>query len=315
MTRLPLVRSGLPALLVFFCPMLLAAQTIDFGQVAYSTWKDTVAVVTNPLPTPISVTATTIRHSPSEFSIIAGGAPFTVPAGGQKLIGLRFLAMGSSGIALDTLDVTSTIGSVSVELMAERTPLPVELVSFTAEASEEIVLLTWSTATETNNYGFELQRRVFTDGGRELQPFAPVGFVPGHGSTLTAQHYEFVDALPAGFCAAGSMLVYRLRQIDMDGRSEFSPERELRIASASTHALSAYPNPFTRELTVAGAVAGARARLVDACGRTLWTSGGLLPQAGAWRIPAESLRAGMYFVLVESAEATSVIPVLRIGTE
>ncbi|MDP1678068.1 MAG: hypothetical protein Q8L88_14520, partial [Bacteroidota bacterium] len=89
--------------------------------------------------------------------------------------------------------------------------LPVELVSFSATAKGKNVELKWNTATEVNNYGFEIERSVVSD--RHLQgdgyfSWTKIGFVEGNGTTNAPKLYSFVDA------SASGKVLYRLKQID-----------------------------------------------------------------------------------------------------
>ena len=86
------------------------------------------------------------------------------------------------------------------------TPLPVELLFFTAEASDYSVRLSWSTATEENNAYFDIERSI--DGIH----FEKIGTVQGSGTTYVAQEYSYIDENPVG-----STLYYRLKQVDYDG--------------------------------------------------------------------------------------------------
>ena len=112
-------------------------------------------------------------------------------------------------------------------------PVPVELTSFTAAVSEGNVFLNWSTATETNNLGFEVQRR--SDGD-----YRTIGFVDGHGTTTEIQNYSFADLNPET-----GLYHYRLKQFDFDGTTEFSAEIEVEFSNPSKFELKQnYPNPF-----------------------------------------------------------------------
>ena len=115
-------------------------------------------------------------------------------------------------------------------------PLPVELAAFDAVPQPDgAVRLTWSTASETNNAGFEVQQRTGTDGA-----FRELGFVAGTGTTTEAQTYGFtVEDLPAG------THTFRLRQLDFDGQGTLSPTVETTIEVRGRYALTApAPNPF-----------------------------------------------------------------------
>lgn len=111
--------------------------------------------------------------------------------------------------------------------------VPVELTSFTAQVYKHSVTLNWSTATEKNNMGFEIQRKTDNE-------FFTIGFVEGNGTTTDPKDYSFTDKnLSAG------NYTYRLKQVDFDGSSEFSEELTVEITSPSQFILNQnYPNPF-----------------------------------------------------------------------
>lgn len=111
--------------------------------------------------------------------------------------------------------------------------VPVELTSFTAAVSGNDVNLNWSTASETNNLGFEVQRKM----GNE---FVTIGYVKGNGTTAQTHNYSYIDKeLPAGKYA------YRLRQVDYNGAYEYSQIAETTIEAPKVFSLEQnYPNPF-----------------------------------------------------------------------
>ena len=112
--------------------------------------------------------------------------------------------------------------------------VPVELTSFTASASSEGVLLNWSTATEVNNLGFEIERKA-------ADRWERIGFVEGSGSTTDPMNYSFVDNDKLNGASS-----YRLKQIDYDGTTEYSKVVEITIENTvSEFSLEQnYPNPF-----------------------------------------------------------------------
>jgi hypothetical protein len=113
-------------------------------------------------------------------------------------------------------------------------PIPVELTSFTAVIVADNVQLNWTTATEINNQGFEIQRRT-SDG-----EFEKVGFVPGHGTTTDVQTYSYLDSK----VVIGNY-TYRLKQIDFNGTFEYSDEVAVEITAPVEFTLEQnYPNPF-----------------------------------------------------------------------
>lgn len=121
-------------------------------------------------------------------------------------------------------------------------PVPVELTSLTASANGSIVVLKWTTATELNNSGFEIQRKVLSPqsavGNFE---FESVGFVQGIGTSTLPKEYSYVDAV-----TKYGRYAYRLKQIDFDGMFTYSEEVnvEAGLKPESFVLEQNYPNPF-----------------------------------------------------------------------
>ncbi len=113
-------------------------------------------------------------------------------------------------------------------------PVPVELTSFTAECKSNAIVLQWSTASETNNYGFEIQRKTETSG------WSKTAFVGGRGTSTIYSSYSYTDN-----SSAGGKNFYRLKQIDLDGSISYSNEIEVDFNKVYDFSLNQnYPNPF-----------------------------------------------------------------------
>ncbi len=136
--------------------------------------------------------------------------------------------------------VDVVVGNVSGDFYyyVNADPLPVELTSFEAILDGSDVVLRWSTASETNNAGFEVQQHV--DGA-----FQRVGWVDGAGTTVDAQSYSFT--VPG---VGHGTHTYRLMQVDFDGAFEYSDESAvLRTLEAAYEMEEPYPNPFNPQAT------------------------------------------------------------------
>ncbi|RJP61095.1 MAG: T9SS C-terminal target domain-containing protein [Ignavibacteriales bacterium] len=142
------------------------------------------------------------------------------------------------GVAIDFIskDIDGQDRDNPSEIGADELPgvVPVELVAFNAKFAENAVTLNWKTATETNNKGFQVERKVNNS-------WESIGYVNGNGSTSEVTSYTFIDSkLP--FVATVS---YRLKQIDLDGTYSYSQVVEVSLQQPTKYELSQnYPNPF-----------------------------------------------------------------------
>jgi hypothetical protein len=112
--------------------------------------------------------------------------------------------------------------------------LPVELVNFRANVEQNNVTLLWSTATEVDNYGFDIERYQAASGWNK------VAFVIGFGNSSSVKSYSFTDQ-PYG----GTKYLYRLKQTDKNGKYSYSSVIEAVIGIPIMYELKQnFPNPF-----------------------------------------------------------------------
>ncbi len=171
-----------------------------------------------------------------------------------------------------------TVGNADV-------PLPVELVTFTAERQGSVVATAWRTASEQDNAGFVIERSV--DGHSFVDASA---MIAGHGTTTQANAYTWRDK-----AAPASVLYYRLRQVDTNGAVATSSIVAVQAgaAGATGAALSLYPNPAQLSVTLLNLPANESVTLRDATGRTVRT---LVPTGPTAQLSLQGLPVGMYTV-------------------
>jgi len=168
--------------------------------------------------------------------------------------------------------------------------IPVELVSFSSTISDNKVNLTWKTATEVNNSGFEIERMMNGIG------WTKIGFVKGQGSTTESHLYSFVD-VPNKY----GKISYRLKQLDFDGRSEYSNSIEVDLNIPLEFALAQnYPNPFNPATTINYSLANtSKVELIvyDVLGKKVASLVNEMQEAGTYQVvfDASKYSSGVYF--------------------
>ena len=140
--------------------------------------------------------------------------------------------------AVSLLNLTNNFYWGSID--AINSPLPVELISFTAALKFDIVELKWSTASELNNDHFTIERST------DLENFDVVATIPGNGTSNVIRHYNTLDPSPVY-----GRSYYRLKQTDYDGKYSYSDVKVIDYEGPKFSSLRAYPNPLSGQyLTV-----------------------------------------------------------------
>jgi len=183
----------------------------------------------------------------------------------------NWLSIGQSSIVYDSgtaIEVTGTAdicadiitinGTYSGDGTQCNSPLPVELISFTSSNINNKVLLNWQTATEVNNYGFEIERSVAQISNLRNN-WEKIGFVSGHGNSNSPKDYSFIDVNPPS-----GKLQYRLKQIDTDGSFQYSHVVEVETETPKQFSLEQnYPNPFNPSTTIKYSIPSVMVSLPD----------------------------------------------------
>jgi subtilisin family serine protease len=179
-----------------------------------------------------SGTSSATPHTCGTVALVLSANPNLTPAEVSMILQTTAVEKGAAG--KDNRYGAGRIDAYEAYLLAVAM-IPVELSSFTASANENSVTLNWSTATETNNFGFSVERKNPVN-----EIWNEVGFVAGFGTTTEQRNYTYTDEnLNMGAYS------YRLKQVDLDGITEYSEAIIVEVASPEEFVLlQNYPNPF-----------------------------------------------------------------------
>ena len=235
-------------------------------------------------------------------TLVQGGLMYWSPADGSQLEDyevFRGSPNGNGGEA-PVFGKTNGLGDIESDCLLE--PLPIELGSLTAYSSGSGIIVEWSTLSETDNSGFNVQ---YAAPGR---PFVDAGWIDGAGNTTAVQNYSFsiTDAFP------GRNLV-RLQHVGFDGSSNNSATIEVSVSLPAGFVLrDAYPNPFTGTATVQFAVTESqpvRVELFNAQGlriNTIFSGVANSEEVIEATVDGTNLPSGIYFVRMNGVAFTTV---------
>jgi hypothetical protein len=218
------------------------------------------------------------------------------------------LSPGEYWIVVDSrYDYTT---AYTLRLTCEDEQLPVELLSFGATDAADGVHLNWSTATETNNSAFRVERQA-----QDTEDWSLVGQVNGNGQSSTHTNYSFVDAN----AQTGMVYAYRLVSVDLGGQShelQLITVTHSSVATAETpteyRLVGNYPNPFNPSTRIVFDMASAglaTVKVFDINGRLVNTLASSSFAAGRHEInfDASGNPSGVYFAQLQTAAGTQMI--------
>ena len=201
-------------------------------------------------------------------------------------------------------------GLHDVWLIKLNNAVPVELTSFRGNLVDGNVILSWVTASEINNLGFEIQRASYT-GLSGQKDWLKIGFVKGKGTSTGHNEYSFTDEQinPGRF-------LYRLRQKDFDGTVTCSNEIEINFSLPDEYSLSQnFPNPFNPSTKIKYTVpqySWIQIKVFDILGNEIEALVNELKPAGKYEVEfnAENLSGGVYFYQLRSGNYVNTMKML-----
>jgi hypothetical protein len=223
----------------------------------------------------------------------------------EQTTGSDALELGEVQFRQGTLSGDMEIDGLRVATSWSEAPLPVELTSFSASVIGSKVKLNWTTATEVNNYGFDIQRQAHTSTSLSVTAWEKIGFVSGNGNSNSPKSYSFAD----NEVTYGKYL-YRLKQIDNDGQFEYSKTVEVNLGSPKNYDLSQnYPNPFNPTTIISYILPEAsnvKLTLYNLLGQEVKALVDEFMEAGAHAADfnAENLNSGVYIYKLQAGSFT-----------
>ena len=195
------------------------------------------------------------------------------------------------------------------EYWTDAGSLPVELNSFTASNVDNTINLKWQTATEVNNYGFEVQKMSENSGSSpcSVEAWEKIGFIKGNGTSNNVNKYSFVDKT-----ASGTALKYRLKQIDNDGQFQYSKVVEVSLEQPVDYSLSQnFPNPFNPSTEISYSIPksnNVELKVYNSIGKEVATLVNGMQEAGNHKVQFNSsnLSSGIYFYRLTSGNFTQI---------
>ena len=202
--------------------------------------------------------------------------------------------------SISALSMTLSPSSSLFTVGDASSPLPVELTSFTGSVNGNVVTLNWSTATEVNNYGFEVLR----DGTK-------VGFVKGNGNSNSPKAYSFTDKP-----SEAKILKYEIKQVDFDGSAKMYGPVEVNVIAPANFVLHQnYPNPYNPTTSIKYEVPFAdhvTLKVYNIIGQEVATLFDGIREAGSYTVKFDGskLSSGIYVYSLKSSSFSKTVKMI-----
>jgi len=189
---------------------------------------------------------------------------------------------------------------------------PVELTSFSAVQIDSNIKLQWSTATEINNHGFEIEKQL-VKGGKNIS-WHTIAFKEGHGTTSEKVNYPYEDN---NIDRSASFIRYRLKQKDYNGTFEYSNVVEISINTTSIDfgLKQNYPNPFNPTTTITYSLPKSTfvtLKVYDIIGEEIAELVNEKKDSGTYDVTwnAQNIPSGVYFYKITAGEYSKTIKMI-----
>ncbi len=230
------------------------------------------------------------------------GSTWRTKNGGQNWLQVSIPSSNYQLYIVDSMNVYSAQGNGFYKLTSPNFTTPVELVSFTADVNDRIVTLTWTTASEVNNKGFDVER------SSDNVNFENIGFITGYGTSSEVHNYRYTHQENSS-----GTYYYRLKQIDFDGSYEYSSVVEAEISVPNIFQLSQnHPNPFNPTTTIQFSIpveSQVELRIFNLLGEEINVLTNAFYNAGNHQLTfdAANLASGNYLYTIEAVDGSGNI--------
>jgi hypothetical protein len=185
--------------------------------------------------------------------------------------------------------------------------LPIELISFEGTCINDQMKLKWTTASETNNAFFTVER------SSDAKNFKHIGWLNAAGNSNTYQNYELIDSFPSS-----AAHYYRLKQTDFNGNSAYSPVKSFQCVNSSGNEImvNCYPNPFHKEIKFTTCnlnTSSLQIKIIDALGSIMiqkeYTN--IKENQFEFKLDLSVYKAGIYYYIISTDNSIKSGQIIR----